>query len=403
MGVLATSGCSSVDRWKILDGSTAALADDVVMAVYVSHQSSDSSMSGYVLLVDSHGGVSAVRTSGMDLAQLVWDEQGLFFSDTDKDYLLTGQGLDTWASSKTDVQVAAFSKPGGGHVSVYNLGFGDSARDLGQADEGGEDLGYIEQVVDSGDGGSSRYDVAGFSSVTALCGSSVFSVSEVGDPYVSLAQAMGASQRTSAPVWPDMLTQIYPKPLSLEEGLKSVDQDSIGDYALRGSVCRDGSILTISANPMKNTNAALSVVTWPTDGRPRVAQPIVGPDGKALPVGSEIVSGTSVAEWSPDSDHLVWIGGDGVVRSTELSHGTTTTLWDSGAERIRSPYTTFAFSGSTVYVLDPVGAWAPDMQMRLRSHDLVTGETREVLTVKLGFERVDKGLCLRGIAIRPAG
>ena len=105
VGVLfvTMAGCSATREaaagWQVLDERSARLADDVVMAVYVSPQSINWGAPGYVLLVNDRAEVSAIRTAGMDVADLVWDERGLFFSDVERDYLLTETGLTTWDTS----------------------------------------------------------------------------------------------------------------------------------------------------------------------------------------------------------------------------------------------------------------------------------------------------------------
>jgi len=231
---------------------------------------------GYLLLIHDNGDVSAIRTAGMDRADLVWDERGLFFSDTGRDYLLTESGLTTWDSPKTEVQVEAWPMPDRyGWVSVYNYGFGDSSS--GQFD-------YIQQVVETTADGVTRYDVPGYTTLTAQCGSTIYGAAEVGEPYTSLAQGMGAVVRDDvAPYWPDMLTQIYPLPSTWAEGLRSVRLGGYDGYGFKAT-CRDDVILGVTGGQ----NEPPQVVVWPTNGDEPSTHMVLGPEGETLGLDSEI-------------------------------------------------------------------------------------------------------------------
>ncbi|MCL2735219.1 MAG: hypothetical protein FWD75_01135 [Propionibacteriaceae bacterium] len=345
-------------------------------------------MSGYLLLINRDGKISSLKTSGMDRASLTWDEQGLFFSDTKGDYLLTDSGMTTWDSPKTDMQVAAYVNPDGTHVGIYNLGFGDADSEIG----------YIEQVVVTTPTEATRYDIAGYSTVTAQCGSRIFTISEVTNPYISLAADSGAVTSDIPPFWPDMLTQAYPRPDDPSEGFISIDPAGRGGHAI-GSACREDRIMAITGGQRQPPE----VISWPITGEAPSHHKVVDEDGKSLGLATEVAIYGSVATWSPSPDELVWFGGDGIVRSTNVTTGRSTSLWDSQSARMNSAYTEVSFVGSKVYVMDPVGEWAPDRQMRLRVHDLSDNTTREILTSHMGFEAKDHLLVMRGIAARPNG
>jgi len=370
-----------------MSNDSARLLTDTVFAAYVSRQSSDGHMSGYVLLVGRDGAVSAVKTSGMDNAALVWDNQGLYFSDTSRDYLLTETGMRTWDSPKTDFQTAAYANPDGGWVSIYNLGFGAP----------GDEMGYVEQVVVTSANGAVRYDVPGFITATAQCGSQVFSLAEVVSPFTSLAQDMGAVIRDYPPFWPDMLTQVYPQPPTPSDALVSILQTSSGGTAFT-STCRDQQMLVIGAGSWVPPKPPV-VTVWPIDGSTPSQRTIVGSNGEFLGLVSEVATFATVADWAPTPDSLVWFGGDGIVRSTNITTGRSVELWDSGS--MRSAYTGVTFSGPLMYVLDPIGDWTADRLMRLRVHDLTSGVTKELLTTRLSFEAQDSKLVLRGLAVPP--
>jgi hypothetical protein len=129
---------------------------DAVLAFYVSAWSPvNPKDGGYVVLVNRAGDVRMIRTSGMDLGLLVWDEHGLFFADQDNDYLLTADGLQVTARPKADYQIALFAIDGK-HVALYNDGF---ARN-----------GYTESVIVSAGATSRRVKVPGAYWKVANCG-----------------------------------------------------------------------------------------------------------------------------------------------------------------------------------------------------------------------------------------
>ena len=391
---LGMAGCEVLSGnfagWRMLSDADARLAEDVAMAVYVSPPDYAFTGAGYVLLIDQTGGVSAIQTAGMDVATLVWTEKGLFFSDVDRDYLLDAEGLKAWDSPKAEVQVAAYPKPdGGGYVGVYNVGFGDV--------EAG-DAGYIQQVVDTTEERrSERYDVAGFTTLTAWCDGEIYGLSEIVEPYLSVAVDAGAKKREVPPFWPDMMSRLYPKPASLVDGFRSVSNNGVGGYA-RNGICRDGTVMSVSIGQ----NDPTTVVTWPVDGD-RSERVLVGPAGEALNLEPDTAFLGYVADWSASASELVWFGGDGVVRSTDIQTGRTQELWNADVD-LHSSYNNIQFQNQVVYVFDAIaGQDSADRVMRLRAHDLVTGVTDEILTVQPRFELMARGSTVvqRGIAVRP--
>lgn len=374
--------------WTLIAEDDAQLTSDVLMALYVSPQSHDWGAPGYVLLVTDSGQISAIRTAGMDVAALHWDDQGLFFSDVERDYLLTESGLTTWDSPKTDLQVGVWAKPDhSGWVSVYNVGFG-----------GGGQFGYIEQVVETTTSGVTRYDAPGFSTLTAQCDDRIFSVAEIDKPFQQQGQQMGAMERSVAPYWPDGLIEIYPMPGRWTDGLTSVRLDGYGGYAFRAT-CREETILSVTGGQ----NQAPMVVTWPTDGGTPEAYTIVGLDGEALGLDTQVALFATSADWSSSPDELVWMGGDGLVRSTNIQSGRSADLWDSGTDFRHWSYNTVVFNDSTVYVLDMVGEPDDNPSMRLRAHDLASGVTRDLMGFRLNINKAGSTLVTRGMAIRPGG
>ncbi|MCL1842154.1 MAG: hypothetical protein FWF75_10535 [Propionibacteriaceae bacterium] len=73
--MLGLTGCEGVTNWRMFSRGDAVLPSGTVFAVYMSRQTHDNRMNGYVLLVQRDGAISAVQTAGMDVNDLVWDEQ----------------------------------------------------------------------------------------------------------------------------------------------------------------------------------------------------------------------------------------------------------------------------------------------------------------------------------------
>ncbi len=408
------SACSTLGGrladWDVLSGESARLDERFVMALYVSPQAHDFNAythdfgsPGYVLLVDVDGQITAIPHAGLDNGQLIWDDKGLFFSDINHDYLLSPSGLRTWDSEKTEFQTAAFAKPDGtGWVSVYNEGFGDP---------GAGEFGYVQEVVETNlDGKATRYDVPGFSTQTVMCDGIVYSVSEVVEPYLDLAAAMGARERDVPPLWPDMLSQIYPLPTTWDAAIKSVNLEAGGGHSLRAT-CHDNALLGVAPNPDWNEP---TIISWPVDGQPPTVSRLTAPDGTVLDlsggmdagreaemVATQVLSSAISSDWSPSEQTLVWHGGDGVIRSTNTVDGRTTILWDTDSKQVNSGYDSIVVGDKIVYALTVIGDSSGNPAMRLRSHHFVTGETLDILTFDLKIKQAGPTLVTRGMAIRP--
>ncbi|WP_203338765.1 hypothetical protein [Nocardioides limicola] len=102
-------------------------AERAVAALYLSSQFLKGSPEvGYVVFIDSDGGTQTIETSGMDVAQMKWTDDGLFFSDRDNDYLLTDTLEAIPSPKRAQVQSsAAYLGAGRGFAAVYNVGMGE--------------------------------------------------------------------------------------------------------------------------------------------------------------------------------------------------------------------------------------------------------------------------------------
>ncbi|MDR1791004.1 MAG: hypothetical protein LBR20_05025 [Propionibacteriaceae bacterium] len=376
------AGCYPVGGGQTMDESEVKLGD-TVLALYATTQSMDEVSVGYVMLFDAEGEVKQIQTKGMDNGMIGWDDNGLFFADTERDFRLDQDGLTAWESPKSDFQDALFRKPdGSGYVALYNLGFDD-------------DLGYTDQVVDTTGNSSQVYEMVGWQRVAGWCDGSMYGISEAAGPYIPLAQAQGATERETAFYWPDVLTQLYPKPDSAEAAYRSVRPDqNITEtaYYAQTNSCSDGSLITINEDDTTDKGWVSSVTVWPVDGGTPVTH--------EMDIDPEIASFAQTASWSPDPQHVVWLGGDGIVRSTNTTDGTSTELWDSETDFGATGSSQATFVGDTVFIFHPTGE-ANDGNMQLTSHNLTTGETRDILTTSHGVGDDRFPLLPRGIAVNP--
>jgi hypothetical protein len=270
---------------------------------------------------------------------------------------------------------------------LYNYGTGDTAAG---------DPAYVEQVVVTSPDGARRYEVAGFTTAIAWCDSGMYSVAEAGEPLLDIARQHGAQQYDIPPTWSDILSRVYPPGDPLVGQFRSVLPDGRQGYA-QWAICRDETILTVTSGQAEATR----LVIWPTDGTPPSAVPLVGLAGEPLNLDPYIASQSRIMDWAPDKRELVWFGGDGKLRSSNLDTGQTSTLWDSEIDWNRSANNTVTFQGSTLYLFTVQGEPSANPTMRFWAHNLDSEQTTDILTVNLHAKSVDRALEQRGFAIRP--
>lgn len=146
---------------------------DAQYALYFSAPSPDidgADGRGRVVLVDADGSVAVLPTAGMDNAQLVWTEEGLFFSDLQNDYRLDEAKLTVIESAKTDSQYAMHAMSSSSAVGIYNLGFS-------------EDGGYTSQIVTTSGDASILAEVEGGYYITTNCDGIIYGVGIATGPY----------------------------------------------------------------------------------------------------------------------------------------------------------------------------------------------------------------------------
>ncbi|WP_418968888.1 hypothetical protein [Alloscardovia omnicolens] len=104
-----------------------ASLDDVVLALAFNPQISDLSTkhTGYIALMRHDGSYELIKQSAMGTQQIAWNEQGLFFSDPHKDYLISnkpnkGHVVD---SPKTQVQNQMLTLEDKTILGTYDVGY----------------------------------------------------------------------------------------------------------------------------------------------------------------------------------------------------------------------------------------------------------------------------------------
>lgn len=383
--VAGCSGSVVLDRAGVPEDEAAL--GDAVLAMYLSPQSSSFARgrdTGYVVLVDADSTVRTLATGGMDTGLLHWSEDGLFFADPERDYLLTADGLTTTPSPKTNAQVS-LHRIGSRHVAVYNDGF---------TDEGG----YRTELVVQERGRAELAPREGMPWTVARCGDSLVGVQEATGPLEREypPDAEGIRPRLLVRLWPGNPEVLAAVPATHDEPL-----DSATD-----APCLDGVVHVLTHRPYGEPDAdgvrprRHVVLAWDTGSGELTYHGLVDEAGEPLALDEEA---TTFAQYGADSvvdGELRWFGPDGVVRGTDLATGRTRDLVAT-TSRVDD-------TNSAVAVLTERDAFALDVpdddlaqDMVLTRYPLDGGEPEEVVRVTgVNAERT-VNLVLRGIAVGP--
>lgn len=380
---VALAACAQ--PWRTVDEQSASL-DGVVLAIYFSPQSYTWGPPGHVVLVHEDGSSVSLRTSGMDVASLVWSASGLYFSDTERDYLLRAS-LESWESPKANMQEAAFQTPSGIFISLFNDGWN-------------EDGTYTEQVVVNDGTSSRRYDVQGYNEVVALCGEQIFAVAELtGEENTAKAKAEGVRV---AEGMPQMLTQIYPQPDRKEGTYRAGYFSEMVGYLTSDEACTDDGVIhyllaDFKAYTSDETLMSYAVRSWNTRTGEASQKDLVDMGGAILPISDEAFALSVARTWISEGGGLVWIGGDGVVRRTDVVSGATIELWSHG--RALGSGVTASFTADELFILEPDPHEPADLI--LSAYDVDTGEGGQILTVPglAAIETIDQ--VRRDFAVKP--
>lgn len=379
---LLVTACSGPPSWRVLSPAEAALGD-AVAALYLSPQARDFPGTGHVVLVAPDGSTRAIETSGMDHARLLWTASGLFFSDTERDYLL-GEVLRSWPSPKTEYQDAALIAPDGSIVSVFN--------------EGADGDGYTEQIV-VGDGRSAsrRYDVFGLNQVIAQCDRGLVGIAEVsGAEFTRIAAERGVVKR-SEDDRPRMLTWLHPRRSAAREALIGVEQSRTMNLPWGVVPCDDHVVTHLVS--VGDGAPDLRIRRWDTRTGKSTEHRLQSPDGPVALSLDDFTASVSAPELTGDGQ-LLWYGGDGVVRVSDPATGWTERLWDSGLPSNNRQMTEAFFQGRWLFLLDVPN----DDQTRplaLHRRDALTGQGEAIVIIPGVNQQRSLTSVLRGVAVRP--
>lgn len=369
-------GCSGAASF----GAPPDRLGDAEYALYFSAPSPDldgTDGRGRVVLVDGDGSVSVIPTAGMDHAQPVWTEDGLFFSDLHRDYVLGNAGLTVIESAKTDSQYAMQAITPSTAVGIYNLGFSD-------------DGGYTSQVVVTSGDARTLTEVEGGYYVTANCEGAIYGVGAATGPY---------SATGDPDTEPVMLNQLTGTSDGRERniGLSTQARDNA---MWADAPCENGTIYYLSDSVGGGLGAQVQpvlsmwdVATGEYRDLPLTAEgldePLIRSDG----IGAPQVTGDSIRDGS-----LQWFGVGNAIMSTDLESGRTQTLFevDGVTDEVESSRALF-LEDDVVVMVDSDGSTPYELVRYHRD----TGEELSRTTLDAPAKDVSAGLFLRGFAVRP--
>ncbi|MEU4364629.1 hypothetical protein [Promicromonospora sp. NPDC023987] len=349
---------------------------DTALAVYASPQSNSDdaeSGSGYVVLVDREGAVQTVETAVMDAGRLVWNADGLYFSDSVQDFRLDSQGLEVTDSPKPDFQISAHDMEGS-VVSVYNDGW------TSESD-------YRMLAIEHNARESRGTDLSGAFWLVSRCDDRLVAVAP------SSGKFLGAYPEDSVGIAPRVLYSIWP---GQQEPLAVTEAPYLMEDAARDAPCHDEVVhfLAQSGNPDGSDDVLRPVVvSWDATTGTREERDLVTGDGTGLPLGEDDLVYARYGAESLVGGELRWLGPDGTVRATDVTDGSTTELFDVGEGVVEAQFT-----HDSVFVLaNPDGSDSAT----LTRYDLATGSSARVVSVPgLGSYDSDD-MSVQAIAVSP--
>lgn len=322
----------------------------------------------------------------MDTGRLNWTSEGLFFADTERDYLLN-ESLQSWDNPKPNLQDLALETPEG-ILSVYNDGFDGEV--------------YTETVTLSGSGGpETTHTIDGYNQIFALCDQDLVGIAELSGPDLTTA-ATDAGLIDKPSVGDLMLTRLYPSRATPQETLASAVHSEAGAFTHGLVPCTDG-VVTYFWTPENDSGAGLTTVTrWNTRTGKRSSAILTMPDQTRLTWNNDGLNPFSGTVYAPDLDadgRLVWFGGDGVMRATDPDSGLTTELWRSPLPAEPRDPTSIRFAGSDLLLLEVPSDL--DQPVVLHRFDILSGQDDIVVTIPELNRRTSLDLVVRGVAVRP--
>lgn len=358
--------------------------DDSVASFYLSPQTYNFGSPSYLILVSSDGSTRAIRTSGMDNAQPIWTQAGLYFYDTNFDYFLN-DSMHRRANPKANRQDAALVTANGAVVSLFN--------------EGADDEGYHEHVIVAQGEASAGVDVLGYTQTIAACGERVFAVAELsGREFTRLAEARDVT-KGDADQFPQMLTQLYPQN---DSGQKLIAVEASGEVNPPVGIvapCQDD-IISYLTWRSSSQGDSLIIRQWNTLTGKSTERAVVDADGAPLRIGIDVFGAATISPMLDSRGRVVWFAGNGVMYGTDPTAGRTDVMWNSGLLNDATHQTAVAFQGEKVFLLEQPN----DDQSRpltLYGRDVQTGEGGVILTIQGINQLRSVSLVLRGLAVAP--
>ena len=284
--------------------------EDAIAAVYLSVQSlqiANSNGQGYLVLINGDGDFRAMKTSGMDNAQIAWSPHGLFFSDVDNDYRLTDT-LTVTESPKARFQQTIAATDDGSAIALYNNGFTAS--------------GNTEQLVVTDQDSVTKTEVEGYYHVTGFCDGTLYGIAPPSGRYHAIARHQGLQmQGTHGDTTALMFNQLSHTERHREQllGLTAVSEST---QSALDAPCEDGVLHHLGST--RDGEQHLPVLrSWDTETGEYSEKPLNVQGTMPLPTSADTYY------LRPDSGsirdgHFEWVCTDGRVMSTDLQTGDTT-------------------------------------------------------------------------------
>lgn len=356
--------------------------EDKVLALYMSPQAKTSGIldrTGHVHLFAAEGSVETIDTAVMDVGQLEWTDDGLYFADSENDYRLDGSGLTVTESPKPDMQ-ASLHDMGDVVVGIYNDGL------VGELD-------YRMSLVESGVETSTATSISGVITTVARCDDALYGVGQATGPFLEDHPLTSAG----SPAW--VVYEVWPGPQRVVGVPETIVDDS--SYS-SDAPCEDGTFYTLaptSDDPSTLVDPRHALMSWDTRTGERTETDLVTPAGDRLDLDVDGV-------WHVDSSSLVdgrllSLYSDGVVRSTDVATGATEELFATGltSEAPGSDLLT-AFAGDDLYVLHFPGEGG-EGDVAFYRYSTESGSEELLFTTSEIDPVVAGNLIPRGLAISP--
>lgn len=387
---LAFSGCAS----GVHLGTSEVVTDTkgAIAAFYMSPQSSTnwSRDGGYVALVYPDGNTKLFSTDGMDNGVVRWTRSGLFFADTQKDYIISDNGLTMLDSRKTDYQDGLVELDNGIIVGLYNGGWDDDQ--------------YVEQVV-TNDGTSAKMSISNtWAPAMANCGNSVYS-------FLDDAGEILSSER-SAVTLKRVIQDGIPDDTVITRSNSLLD---FTDFVSQGLPCFNDEIVIISStatsredvtpNTMNQTQQAIelpcgmysngsglfscpTIERWNVQTGARVLVPILPPLGSDLNMSIENIGMSRYSDTSVQSGKIYWIHPNGSIIETNILTGES---WMVAALELAAPNDQyrylFSMKNGNVQILAVPYADSNAEQIELVEVAITSGKIIHNIPLNMKFHR----------------